>query len=331
MQKASSLACWRVRMSRFVYTQEMIDYVRKIAWGRTNKEIVKMLNEKFNLDKTASQINSMKSNHGIRSGEKARRKGLKGGRLFTEEQEDFIKNNVKGRYNKELTEMLNEKFNTNYTVNQVKALKKRRKWNSYLTGHFEKGVESWNKGMKGLKIEGSEKGWFKKGQKPDNYRPVGSERICSQDGYILIKVQDEGRYQDRWKLKHKVVWEQNYGKIPKGKAVVFLDGDRQNTDIDNLALISRKVLAVMNQQNLFASDPEVTRAGVTLAKLLLRANQLELTGNDIEKFKRYKKMAESRGISESTFIARLNRGWTIEDAGRLPLHSSPKNRRNKNE
>lgn len=316
-------------MSRFIYTQEMINYVKKIARGRTNKEITKMFNDKFNLNKTVSQINSMKANHGIKSGREAWKRSLKVVRLFSEEEERFVKENVKGKYNKELTKMLNDKFGTSYTVNQVKSLKKRRGWSSGLTGHFQKGEKSWNEGMKGLRFEGSEKGWFKKGQRPINYRPVGSERVCSREGYVLIKVQDEGEYQERWRLKHNVVWEEHNGKIPDDHVIVFLDSDRQNTDISNLAMISRRVLQMMNQQDLFTNDPETTKVGITLAKLLSKASKLKLTGNDIDRFKKYKKIAERQGISESTFIARINRGWTIEDAGRLPLNSSPKNRRNK--
>src|SRR5690625_1188410 len=118
-----------MEMSRFVYTEEMIEYVRKVAPGRYNKEIAELFNERFGLDKTASQINSMKRNHGITSGNVRRRKRPHL-RLFTEEQEQFVKENVKGVGNKELTEMVNKEFRTNYTVNQVKALKQRRGWSS---------------------------------------------------------------------------------------------------------------------------------------------------------------------------------------------------------
>lgn len=79
--------------------------------------------------------------------------------------------------------------------------------------------------------------FFKKGNVPVNIVPVGTERI-TDDGYIEIKVKD-GSLQKNWRLKHRIVWEQHNGPIPKGYNVQFKDGNRQNVAIDNLYIISR--------------------------------------------------------------------------------------------
>lgn len=75
---------------------------------------------------------------------------------------------------------------------------------------------------------------FKPGQKGWNYKPLGYERI-NKDGYIEVKVEEPRKFTQ----KHRLIWEQHFGKIPKGHNVQFRDGNRQNVDIENLYLISR--------------------------------------------------------------------------------------------
>jgi hypothetical protein len=103
-------------------------------------------------------------------------------------------------------------------------------------GHFKKGQIPANKGKKmdpALK-ERIKHTFFKPGQLPKNYRQVGSERI-TVDGYIEVKIKDPRT----WAQKHRVIWEQHNGKIPKGYNVQFRDGNRQNCALENLYLISR--------------------------------------------------------------------------------------------
>lgn len=300
------------------YTKEHTDYVRSIAKGRYNDEITEMFNKKFKVRKSVSAIKALKANYKIVSnvstGSRKREK------IFSVEQEEFLKNNVKGIGNKELTELFNEKFNTSFLVTQVISWKNRNKISSGLDGRFVKGQESWNKGMKGLNL-GGEKGWFKKGQDPINYRPVGSERIDSKDGYTIIKVQDEGTWPERWRHKHVVLWEEANGKTPENHVIVFADSDKENIVLDNLLLLSRSELARMNQGALFFDDPELTKTGLNIVRLNNKITDIEIYGGDREKFQKYIKIAESRGLTEPTFIARLKRGWSLEDSLNRPLHS----------
>lgn len=69
-------------------------------------------------------------------------------------------------------------------------------------------------------------------------KPIGTE-VVAPDGFVLVKVQDHGRKYERWRPKHRIVWEQCNGPIPKGYIVQFKDGNRRNCDIGNLHLISR--------------------------------------------------------------------------------------------
>ena len=101
---------------------------------------------------------------------------------------------------------------------------------------FKKGSIPPNKGKK-MSPEVYEKvkeTMFKKGKSPVNHREVGSERI-NVDGYIEIKVAEP----NRWKLKHRIIWEQVNGEIPKGYNVQFKNHNPKDCQIENLYLICR--------------------------------------------------------------------------------------------
>lgn len=190
------------------------------------------------------------------------------GKLFPEKIEKFIRKNVVGVGNKELTEMVNEKFGTVYTSAQVKNFKRRNHLSSGLNGQFLKGHIPANKGKKGKCAHGCDKTWFKKGCKPVNHKPVGSERI-DRDGYTLIKVAEPSK----WRLKQHIVWEEYHGVIPKGYKVIFLDSDTTNFDIDNLMLVTDSELLILNRHGLKHNDADITKTGVTIAKLIEGINR----------------------------------------------------------
>lgn len=108
---------------------------------------------------------------------------------------------------------------------------------------FKKGTVPPNKGKKQTEfmskeaIERTKATRFKKGNIPPNHKPVGHERV-TVDGYVEVKVRD-GKKQNNFELKHRLVWEKHNGPIPKGNNIQFKDGDRQNCKIENLYMISR--------------------------------------------------------------------------------------------
>ncbi|PRS29910.1 HNH endonuclease signature motif containing protein [Bacillus pumilus] len=195
-------------------------------------------------------------------------------RLFTEEQESFIRSHAAGLFNQELANLINQKFGLNVTRQQVKTWKHNRKISSGLTSHFPKGHVPLNKGTKGLYNVGGNKTSFKPGHKPLNYKPVGYERV-DRDGYILIKVSDDGPWQKRWKHKHKVLWEEENGAIPSGHCLIFLDGNKLNVKLDNLQLITRQQLVRLNQNKLIANDPEITKTGIVMAAIYSKIGELK--------------------------------------------------------
>lgn len=248
------------------YTQEQMDYIRWISPGRYNVEIADLFNAKFGTNVTEGQMKSFKSNHRIKSNVLKRRKTDQDG-LFTKEQVDFIKDNVKGLSNQKLADLVNDTFCLGITVTQMKMWKHNHGLSSKLRG--SEGMAPPNKGTKGVYNVGGNKTSFKKGARPLNYMPVGSERV-NTDGYVDIKIADP----NQWRGKHLILWEKYNGRpVPKGHVVIFGDRNRKNFDPDNLILVSRSQLAIMNKKNLIQVNAELTRSGIILADIYHKIGQ----------------------------------------------------------
>ncbi len=106
-------------------------------------------------------------------------------------------------------------------------------------GEFKQGHRPHNFGVKGWQAGGnSVKTQFKKGNIPQTWVPVGSERI-GKDGILQIKISDTGYGPRDWKSAHSILWESCFGPVPPGHLIIFKDGIRKNIFIDNLELVSR--------------------------------------------------------------------------------------------
>lgn len=191
---------------------------------------------------------------------------------YTDEMIEFLREVTPGKTYKEITELFNNKFNLDTTVETMKGLLSRKKIHTGTLGQFKKGSIPWNKGKKGY--VGANRTSFKKGNKPKNWKPIGSERI-NAEGYTLIKISNEGGMWKRWALKHRVVWEEHHKKkIPKGSVIIFADGDKSNLSIENLICITRNELKVLNKCRLISSVPELTKTGLNIAKIRIKLAEL---------------------------------------------------------
>jgi hypothetical protein len=116
---------------------------------------------------------------------------------------------------------------------------------------FKKGMNTWNKGLKGYM--GANKTSFKKGKIPPNTVEIGTE-TKDRDGYVKVKVEQP----NFWKLKHRLIWENRFGSIPDKHAVIFINGDKDNFDLTNLALVHRRDLLYFNRHGKY--PPEIIDA-----------------------------------------------------------------------
>jgi len=185
------------------------------------------------------------------------------GRKYTPEQIEFLIANVPGHSYREIMQLFQERFGIQLTLNQIKSFIGNRKLNTGRTGRFKPGHVPFNKGKKGISYEGMEATQFKKGHKPWNCRPVGSERVTTKDGYLEVKVADP----NKWRGKHILIWEAANGPVPKGHVVIFGDGNKRNFDINNLLLVSRAQLVRLNQNKLIQNDIELTKTGIIIADI----------------------------------------------------------------
>lgn len=204
---------------------------------------------------------------------------------WTEEQHQFVLKNVKGISNLELAKMINIQFGLNLSVNQVKAFKANQKISSGLDGRFKKGSIPVNKGLTWDEYltkeqqELSRKTTFKKGNVPASYLPVGTE-IERLDGYVYVKIADP----KKWKQKHRVIYEKANGPVPANHKLIFADGNKRNFALSNLVLVSDHDLLTMNREKLFYNNnPELTKLGVLISKLINKTYEMENKNNENKK------------------------------------------------
>lgn len=135
-----------------------------------------------------------------------------------------------------------------------------------------------NKGIKGVIYEGCRATQFKKGQRPHNLQPVGTE-IMKGDGYIYIKIGEP----NIWKQKHLLLWEEELGPVPVGYRVMFADRNKKNVSMDNLILVTEAEVLIMNRMKLITDDKELTKSGLLVAKIVLKAAERK---NELKRRKR---------------------------------------------
>lgn len=150
-----------------------------------------------------------------------------------------------------------------------------------LSTQFQRGLVPWNKGLKGLRTPGSERGWFQSGNRPHTWRPIGSHRI-NADGMLDRKVSDTGCPPRDWQGVHRLVWIAAHGPIPKGHIVRFLPG-RRSTALasitpDALECISRAEHAKRNHPR--SKSPELAKLYQLKGAITRQVNRLARTSQD---------------------------------------------------
>lgn len=190
---------------------------------------------------------------------------------YTAEQVEYVRKNAKGRTTWQLRQMFIAVFRVVITDGQLKGLMARYGIKTGSDGRFKPGLVPHNKGKIG--VGGWEPTQFKKGHLPANYKPVGSERIDA-NGYIWVKVDDPRT----WRMKHVLLWErETQRKIPKGHVLIFGDGDKTNQTVDNLILVSRAELAMLNKLRLIQGRADLTKTGVLIADVRMAAHKRKPT------------------------------------------------------
>lgn len=118
------------------------------------------------------------------------------------------------------------------------------------TKRFQKGRTPWNKDVKAYM--GANATSFKKGNLPHNTRNEGETRL-DKEGYVLVKIAHK-----KWIRKHRVIWEQTHGEIPKGYVIRIKDGNKENYSLNNMELITMADNMRLNTMHRFPTELKQT-------------------------------------------------------------------------
>lgn len=183
---------------------------------------------------------------------------------------DFIKNNTRIYYTLEMidrlkelvpkysyakcAEILSKEFNYNFTAEMINHKASRL------------GIKKPNRGFSNLDPSLPNNGKFKKGMIGFKTKPVGTEIMrTTKDGrmFIVVKIGEP----DVWEFKHRLIWQQYHGEIPKNGRIIFADNNTMNFDIDNLLLVSINENKYLSYYNLKFDDKDLTKTGLNILRL----------------------------------------------------------------
>lgn len=171
---------------------------------------------------------------------------------YTEEQKNFLKENISNFTYKELASAFNDRFGANVNHQSISDIC-----------------------LKRLKIKRDKPYVFFKGRKDFTSHPIGTEVF---DGhYVWVKVNDEyipdgtvkgsKQLNPNWVKKHILVYENRYGPIQDGGMVVFLDQNKKNCSIENLYLTTRKINFFMNKNGWYGKSRDLTLTAIKWCEL----------------------------------------------------------------
>lgn len=196
---------------------------------------------------------------------------------YTEEEKAFLREFVPGHSHKEITEEFNRRFSADITPGQIKSSIGRYGLNTGRTGHFEKGHIPANKGTHPKTVGRMGETQYKKGNLPHNTKPIGYERV-DKNGYIEVKIAmrpSDTKSGRNFVTKHRLVWEEANGPIPKGCKIIFLDGNKRNFKLENLALVTNAENIELTRSGLRSEDAQFTETGILIAKSIVTTRKIK--------------------------------------------------------
>lgn len=261
--------------------------------------------------------------------------------VWSEAHIEFLRIVVPGTPWATVHEWFEEEFATGRSMDDVKRLCKRRGILNGRDSRIQPGSVPPNKGRIGWSAPGTEATRFKKGNRPHTYVPVGSYRLTTartrfdrrnQCDYVVpaywqLKVADTVPARHGWKFLHRLIWENEYGPIPPGGNVVFVDGDTMNVSIDNLMMLTRGALAIVNRHHAFSQAPAELRRTILLTAQVQAAAGERSTGVVAAPdgvVAHLRDHAKRYGLEHGTVYARIRKsGWTVAEALTTPLGEKP--------
>ncbi len=186
---------------------------------------------------------------------------------YTKEMVEYIRSIAPGMYRQDICDLVNAKFNIDLTSLKLKSIFRRYGFNS--------GLKSYKSGDNS---KFPNNGTFKKGHKPVNTKPIGTEYVRT-DGYMYVKINDNPgphNIAKRWIQKSRKVYEEHTGiKVKPKDRILHLDGNNLNDNFDNLYLVDEAIMIQLNTRGLISKYKEITEANVNVIKLMKLIKELE--------------------------------------------------------
>lgn len=264
-------------MKRQFYTEEMVQYIRDNVNLKSNIRIAEDMGLLFGRSFTPDQIHGAMNRYHIKRDNPKLGHDLRYQEMVNDavpaEVAEFIRENHVGVGQKKMIEIIKQKFGIEYKHHYMKFYYRRMGYCSGLTGHFSaddpRVIEHWIK--KGQHM--SRKTEFKKGSKPHNALPVGSI-VKQTEGFWAKKVAEP----NVWKHLHRLIWEEANGPIPKDKVLIFLDGNLDHYQLENLAMVSRSESFILNMKGYRSNDADRTKLGLMSVKVSNKVKELKKDG-----------------------------------------------------
>lgn len=140
---------------------------------------------------------------------------------------------------RELAELINEKFGRSIKDYQISRWRKNNKIRCGRDSKFKVGM----KPTAGVIKKGEHRSRateFKKGNDNGCSLPVGTE-ICTM-GYWKRKIANP----NKWMWRSRWIWEQANPPLKPGEVLIHIDGNTENDSLENLRLTTRNVLGRIN-------------------------------------------------------------------------------------
>lgn len=188
---------------------------------------------------------------------------------YSDEMKQFMRERYPVSPISDWLDEFNAAFNCSLSNRAMLGSLKRYGIKSGRNGHFPKGNKPHNLGkphpLRGRAKETAFGGV--RSNKKDDEKPIGSTRIDSKDGYLLVKTRNGTNGYD---LAHRVLWEEVNGNIPSGYVIRFYDNSPEkiaSPTIDNLFIVSRPVHARLNKMDWSNTPLDMRETKILIAKI----------------------------------------------------------------
>jgi transposase len=215
-------------------SNELKKYLEKNASRYLLNDLVILLYMEFNIKYDVEYLRKYLNYHKI-----SYKKVIK--RQFNQQQKDYLMKISKNYTPRELMNIVNEKFNQDYTL---------KEFHSYL-----------RKNKIPFKYEDIKRAHIK--------APLYSEGM--RKGQVIIKISER-----KWVEKQRYIYEQYHNvKLKPRQYVVFIDGDRENFDINNLKVVDCKIAGYIGNYELRSKNKQISELGFKVAELMSKTKDIE--------------------------------------------------------